>query len=117
MYTLTVNNNYSQDIGTSNGVTISKGKNHVFNDRGSIILSVPGMGEMNFIDLGNKKLPGYPEPKQTWGVLARYRTIEAYYRYEGGGELTATFDNLGTCTLTTANGTMIPIALEDFIIK
>lgn len=116
MYTLTVNNNYIQNIGSSNGVTITTKSNHVFNDRGSIIFTIPGMGEMNFIDLGNKKIPGFPEPSQTWGVLVRYRTIEAYYRYEGGGELTATIDNLGTCTLTTANGSMIPISLEDFIV-
>jgi hypothetical protein len=117
MYTLTIQNNYSQDIGASNGVTVAKGSNRVFNDRGSIIFTIPGMGEMTFIDLGDKKLPGYPELSQTWGVLVRYRTIEAYYRYEGAGELTASFDNLGTCTLTTTNGSMIPIQLEDFIIQ
>lgn len=117
MYTLTIKNNYIQNIGASTGVTIAKGTDFTFNDRGSIIFTIPGMGEMNFIDLGDKKLPGFPELKQTWGVLVRYRTVEAYYRYEGGGELTANFDHLGTCTLTTTNGAMIPISLEDFIIQ
>lgn len=117
MYTLTIQNNYSHNIGASNGVTVAKGTSHIFNDQGSIIFTIPGMGEMTFIDLGNKKLSGYPEPKQTWGVLVRYRTIEAYYRYEGNGELTVIFDHIGTCTLTTTNGTMIPIQLEDFIIQ
>ena len=36
MYTLTVKNNYVYDIGASNGVTIAKSENHVFNNRGSI---------------------------------------------------------------------------------
>lgn len=117
MYNLTVINNYNQDIGASNGVTIAKGANHVFNDRGSIYLTVPGMGEINFIDLGDYKLPGYPIPKETWGVLVRYSNIEAYYRYEGQGQLTATIDNLGICTLTTSNGSMITISLPEFIIE
>jgi len=114
MYTLTVKNNYIQNIGASNGVTVPKDGSHVFNNRGSIIFTIPGMGEINFIDLAEKRLPGYPEPSQTWGVLVRYRTIEAYYRYEGAGELTLTVDHLGTCALTTTNGSVIPISLADF---
>jgi hypothetical protein len=117
MYTLTVNNNYIQNIAASNGVTISKNKNHIFKDRGSLVLTIPGMVDMNFIDLGDKKLPGFPMPKETWGVLVRYSNIEAYYRYEGSGTLTATFDTLGTCTLTTSNGSIIPISMPEFIIE
>ncbi len=116
MYTLTVKNNYSLDIGASTGVTIEKGKSFVFNKRGSLFLMIPGMAEMNFIDLGDHKLSGYPFPKETWGVLVRYSNIEAYYRYEGGGELTAVIDLYGSCTLTTTNGSMITISLPEFII-
>lgn len=117
MYNLTVNNNYGRDLGVSNGVTIKSGTNRVFNSQGSLFLMIPGMADMNFIDLGDKKLPGYPQPKETWGVLVRYSNIEAYYRYEGEGQLTATIDNLGTCTLSTDNGSMIPIAIPEFIIE
>ncbi|PQJ69169.1 hypothetical protein [Polaribacter butkevichii] len=118
MYTLTVKNDYLYDIGSSNGVTIAKeGGNMVFNNRGSIYFMVPGLGQINFIDLGDKKLDGYPTPKETWGVLVRTLTTEAYYRYEGGGELTATIDHLGTLHLSTTNGTMIPISLQELIIN
>ena len=44
MYTLTVKNNYIQNIGASNGVTILKDGSHIFNNRGSIIFTIPGMG-------------------------------------------------------------------------
>ncbi|WAC01291.1 hypothetical protein N7U66_14470 [Lacinutrix neustonica] len=117
MYTLTVNNNYIHNIEASNGVTISKNKKHTFNDRGSLVLRIPGMADMNFIDLADKKLPGYPQPKETWGVLVRYSNMEAYYRYEGSGTLNATFDTLGTCSLTTSNGSMLPISIREFVIE
>lgn len=116
MYTLTVNNNYGSDIGASNGVTIKKGGNHVFNDRGSIFFMLPGSGEINFIDLGDKKIEGFPIPKQYWGVLVRVHSMEAYYRYEGAGEITATIDLYGTLHLTTNNGDMIIISLPELVI-
>jgi hypothetical protein len=64
MYTLTVKNNYVYDIGASNGVTIAKAGNHIFNKRGSIYFTVPGIGEINFIKklkatLFLKKLGGF----------------------------------------------------------
>lgn len=117
MYTLTVKNNYGYDIGSSNGVTIPKAGSHVFNNRGSIYFMVPGLGEINFIDLGDKKIDGYPIPTETWGVLVRTQTTEAYYRYEGGGELTAIIDNFGALHISTKNGTIIEIRLPELIIN
>lgn len=117
MYTLTVKNNYLYDIGTSNGVTIKKGANQVFKDRGSLYLTIPGIGEINFMDLGDKKIEGYPIPKETWGVLVRVHTTEAYYRYEGNGELTAVINQYGALDLSTTNGTMIPISLPELTIN
>ncbi|TYP98008.1 hypothetical protein C7447_103176 [Tenacibaculum adriaticum] len=117
MYTLTVNNNYAWDIGVSNGVIIPKKGNHTFNRRGSLYLTVPGMGEINFIDLAKKKIDGYPYPKETWGILIRTHSTEAYYRYEGGGEITAIIDDLGTLHLSTKKGTMIHIKLPELILN
>lgn len=117
MYTLTVNNNYFRDIGASNGVSIATGKSHVFNKQGSLYLMLPGIGEINFQDLGDKKIEGYPFPKQTWGVLVRVHTTEAYYRYEGGGILNATIDIYGSLSLSTTNGDMIPISLPELTIN
>lgn len=114
MYTLTLNNNYYLDVVSSTGVTIPKdGGGQIFNNMGSIFFKVPGVGEINFTDLGDKKIDGYPFPTQTWGVLVRVHTTEAYYRYEGGGELTASINEYGSLSLTTSNGEMIPISLEE----
>ncbi|SEF77390.1 hypothetical protein SAMN05421847_0880 [Halpernia humi] len=117
MYNLTIKNDYIYDLGTSTGVTISKGKSFTLNDRGSLVLTIPGMSNMNFIDLGDKKLEGFPFPKETWGTLVRYSTIEAYYRYEGQGELTVVVDSLGMCTISTTNGSMIRISIPEFVIQ
>ncbi|OEJ98867.1 hypothetical protein A8C32_06675 [Flavivirga aquatica] len=65
MYNLTVKNDYIRDIGASNGVIVTQGKSFVFDNQGSLYLTIPGMNEINFIDLGDKKLEGYPEPTET----------------------------------------------------
>ncbi|MBA6155604.1 hypothetical protein H3Z83_03580 [Tenacibaculum sp. S7007] len=117
MYTLVVQNDFKWSIGASNGVTIpNQGGSHTFNNQGSLYLTVPGIGEICFIDLGDKKLEGYPIPKETWGVLVRIHTTEAYYRYEGGGQLHALIDQYGSFSLNTTNGTMIPISLPELTI-
>ncbi len=72
---------------------------------------------MAFSDLGVKKISGYTIPNETWGVLIRYCNTEIYYRYEGGGDLTATFDIYGSCSLKTSNGTMISIKRDELIIN
>ena len=122
MYTLNIVNNYSYDCVFTNQATgkdaiVNHNYQATFNNMGSGYLTVPGIGSVNFLDLGDKKIEGYPIPKETWGVLVRFSTVEAYYRYEGGGELTATIDQYGSCTLSTSNGTMITISLPEFTIK
>lgn len=118
MYTLTVKNNYVWPIVADQGsVKIPEnGGSHVFEKLGNLILTIPGMGEMVFIDLAANKIPGYPVASQTWGVLVRSHVTEAYYRYEGGGLLTATFDTYGTCTLTAGRDTLIPVYLDELIV-
>ena len=120
MYVLTVVNKSIWTINSvvaSGSVTIQpKTGTHVFNPLGNVALNVEGIGVMSFMDLGATKLPGYPNITETWGVLVRFHATEAYYRYEGGGLLNADFDEFGTCTLTTANGTLIPISLDELIV-
>ena len=119
MYTLTVKNNYAWQISANAGaVNIpERGGSHIFSDQGSLFLEIPGMGQMAFIDLGDKKIPGFEGvATETWGVLVRSATTEAYYRYEGGGILTATFDQYGTCTITAGRNTLIPISLPELVV-
>lgn len=119
MYTLNVTNNYVWQISADGGaVNIpERGGTHTFERQGSLFLDLPGMGQMAFIDLGDQKLPGYPDVTETWGVLVRAATTEAYYRYEGGGELSLSIDAYGTATLSTSNGTLIPVFLEELEVK
>lgn len=119
MYKLEVKNNYNWQIEADGGqVRIAEhGGSHTFTESGSIYFNIPGMGQMAFIDLGEKKIPGYPFVKETWGVLVRGANVEAYYRYEGGGNLSAVFDQFGTCTLSTTNGTLIQIVLDELIVE
>jgi len=118
MYTLNIKNNYPWAI-TVNGNKIinDQGDSACLKNQGNSYVTIPGIGEMAFIDLGDKKIAGYPFIKETWGVLVRTSTVEAYYRYEGGGELTAVIDQYGTCTLSTSNGTLISIAIPELIIQ
>ncbi len=120
MYVLTVINKSIWTIDSvvaSGSVTIQpKIGTHVFNPLGNIVLNVEGIGAMSFMDLGDTKLPGYSHITETWGVLVRFHATEAYYRYEGGGVLNADFDEFGTCTLSTSNGTLVPITLEELVV-
>ena len=118
MYTLNIKNNYTWAImANGNKIINAKGDSTTFTKQGNCYLSIPGIGKMAFIDLGDHKIPGYPTVTETWGVLVRTSTVEAYYRYEGGGELTAVIDIYGTCTLSTSNGTMISISLPELVIQ
>ncbi|WP_299122107.1 hypothetical protein [uncultured Tenacibaculum sp.] len=118
MYALTIQNNYIWDIKVSNGNNVSKeGGTKTFNKLGSLYLTLPGMGEISFIYLADKKLDGYPFPSQKWGVLIKIGTIESYYRYNDSGQLTATIDSFGCLTLSTTNGDMIEISLPELTIK
>ena len=112
MYNVTITNNYIYDLTVNSGEIVAKngGTGH-FKNWGSYIITVPGMGSINCIDLGDAKLPDYPL-KETWGALFRYKTEEIYYRYEGQGEVAMTLDNLGSLTVST-NFSAIVISLPD----
>ncbi len=121
MYTLHITNNYRYNClihidGKGDG-PVNRGVTATFNNMGSGYLKVPGMGVLNFIDLAANKIPGYDYPKEHWGILVRTHTVEAYYRYEGGGELTLVIDEYGSYTLSTQNGTMVMISLPELTIK
>jgi len=120
MYNLNVINNYVHDIVVNvkgSGDTIvnhnSEGK---FDKLGNVVLDIFGMGHLSLFDLGEKKLPEYDFHTQTWGVLIRYKTTEAYYRYEGGGQLSIIIDEFGSVSLSTNSGQIINIKLKELTI-
>lgn len=118
MYNLKIINNYSFPIKTVKGQIINeRGGTATIKNLGDFYFEVITMGIMSFSDLGAKKIPGYTIPNETWGVLIRFCNTEIYYRYEGGGDLIATIDIYGSCSITTNNGSMISINLEELIIN
>ena len=118
MYNVKVTNNYFHslhlDDPEANNVKniVAPGKTVTFDNWGNHILYVRGMGEINFIDLAEQKLPQYtssdlPWTQQTWGGLIRYRGLDAYFRYEGGTTVEEVVDSHGCLDLKFQKGGMI----------
>jgi len=113
MYNVTITNNYILPlfVGTHKVADPHGGKGilaHFSNQA----LTVPGMGDINFIDIGNRKIdkftiPDVPWTKSTWGGVVRYRGLDAYFRYEGEGMIEVTVDELGSVSLHFPQGGMI----------
>lgn len=120
MYNVSITNNYIYSLFMDGGNRIIAGPNGgtaQLTDWGSHALNVAWMGDINFIDLGQRKLDGYTNPKMpwtqaTWGGLIRYRGLDAYFRYEGQGQVDLIVDNVGSVHLHFPQGGMI-ISLED----
>ena len=122
MYSVSVTNNYIYPVQVANGdhEPIPVGSTATYDEWGSNYINVPGMGPINFIDLGDQKLAGYTNPRlpwteSTWGGLIRYSGIDAYFRYEGGGSVELIIDEHGCVTLTFAQGGDI-ISLDDLTV-
>ncbi|MCB0714240.1 MAG: hypothetical protein KDD67_18085 [Ignavibacteriae bacterium] len=120
MYDVKITNNYHLALITGgSGVQPippdpipPKGGVQAYTGWGTIYVEVPGMGLINFLDLGDKKLPEFTNPaipwtEATWGGLIRYRGIDAYFRYEGQGSVEVVVDAIGSVSLTFAQGGMI----------
>jgi len=121
MYDVTITNNYIYAFSVLGGNQVFvPGQTYQLTGWGSHIIEVPGMGGINFIDLGERKLPGYTNPnlpwtEKTWGGLIRYRGLDAYFRYEGGGQVKAVLDEVGSLSLHFDQGGML-IMLEDMVV-
>lgn len=126
MYDLTVHNNFRYPVqvegtpvkGPDIDVTVAQAGGHdTFKNLGFVVLTTPGLGQMLCFDLGDKKLPGYDNPSETWGVLFRFHQTEVYYRYEGQGALTITINEIGLLEFKISNGTAIEIQLQEITIN
>ncbi|MCK5055957.1 MAG: hypothetical protein KAT34_04840 [Candidatus Aminicenantes bacterium] len=113
MYNVEVTNHYKYDLTTDTGKVIKKEEGVGLGHFAGII-TVPGMGQLNFFDLGDKKLPGF-DLKETWGILLRYKTIEVYNRYEGEGHIILVVNPHGEI-ITNARGSIELISLPEFTI-
>lgn len=118
MYDVSITNNYIYPVTVEGESPIpASGGTGKYSGWGSKVMDVPGMGPVNFIDLGDRKLEGYTDPNQpwtekTWGGLIRYRSIDAYFRYEGEGSVELAIDAEGSIVVAFPQGGEI-IALPD----
>lgn len=119
MYNLTVSTSYAYSI----TVTDIAGGPHQVSPRdppyvlpkplGNAIVTVPGLGEINFLDIGDQQIGGFS--KATWGVLISYQGEEVVFRYEGGGQVALTVNGFGQAKLS-GNGGFSKIDLGSFIL-
>lgn len=92
---------------------IKKGETKAIGDSfGSTKIDVWGLGSVNILDIGKKKISGFS--KKTWGCLLSYQGSELEYRYEGEGQLNITIDALGQC-MVKSNGDLIEVKIPSFI--
>lgn len=118
MYTLTVTNHYWRPVVVNNSAGASftvapKASGHPSGALGDATITVPGLGEMMVHDIADRQIGGFS--KATWGVLVAYQGEEVVFRYEGGGQLTVTFNDLGQAELA-GNGGFSRISLGGLIL-
>lgn len=94
--------------------SIHKGQQASFNGLGNLWFTIPGVGNVNLLDIGQRKIAGFS--KATWGVLIGFQGEECEFRYEGGGQLTINVTDLGQVELSS-NGSIIRVSLPPFIFK
>jgi hypothetical protein len=123
MYNVSITNNYIYGLFLDGGnqvIAAPNGGKAQLSNWGSHALNLPWMGYVNFIDMAAQKLAGYTNPKipwtnSTWGGLVRYRGLDAYFRYEGQGQVDVVVDQFGSVHLHFPQGGMI-ISLDDLTV-
>ncbi len=118
MYTLNVTNHFWRPVVVANsaGATFTVAPGSSMQPKGALgdaTITVPGLGEMMVHDIADRQIGGFS--KATWGVLVAYQGEEVVFRYEGGGQLTVTFNDLGQAELT-GNGGLSRLSLSGLIL-
>ena len=121
MYNVSITNDYIYSLfldGSKQMFVPPNGGHNKVTNWGNHIINVPGMGDMNFLDLGDHKLEQYTNPdipwtEATWGGLIRYRSYEVYFRYEGQGEVELVVDRLGEAKFHFKTFGGMVVALDD----
>jgi hypothetical protein len=93
MYTVALANASRVTLQTADGQKIAPGKRWESKELGDTWIGSEQWGTVNFLDLGDKHIPG--DSKETWGVLISYHGEEIVGRYEGGGILDVVFSEYG----------------------
>ncbi len=99
-YHLSLTNDYIYDVTVDGATVAANGGTWKSDLLGNAIVTVPGRGELAFQDVADDHGPG-GFCDQTWGVLISYQGSEAVFRYEGGGELSATLNKYGQAAFSS----------------
>jgi hypothetical protein len=122
MYTLKVTTNYHTPlnyvsyVGKGEAGSIHKGMPATFKNLGHCRITIPGCGDVNLIDLGERRISQADFHKATWGVLLSNLGTECEFRYEGGGEISLNVTDLGQIEVS-GNGRFLVTDLPSFIVK
>lgn len=113
-FNVTVTNNYVTGFFVDGGNRIFEpGQTYQFeNWSGQHTIRIYGMGDINIVDLGETKLKPYTHPKIPWtefkwGGVLRYRGLDAYFRYEGAGQIAIVIDQVGSISVHFEQGGMM----------
>ena len=125
MYNVTFKNDYIYSLyldGSKQMFVPPNGGEVTVEKWGSHIVNVPGMTDMNFIDLGKDVLPQYTNPgipwtQATWGGLIRYSGLEVYFRYEGQGQVQVYLDKLGSARVRFASYGGMVVSIDDLYVS
>ena len=112
MITLTITNNYYQNLTAHPGdVTIKAIDQKVINKVSNLYVEIPGLWNLNILDLGENHIPDYPKPDELYGMLIRTPQGAAYYRYNDVGNITIAVDNFGSIVLSSTSGTLFTVGM------
>ncbi len=114
MFNINVTNNFVSDLTINGSTTVAAGggTGSTGSVGGTQTIDVPNMGTILVLDLGHDQVPGFSLP-ESWGVLMRYRSVELYYRYEGGGNIDLVVDQFGSVDVVSVQGSALIISLSD----
>jgi hypothetical protein len=122
MYNLKITNNYHTPVnyvnytGKGENSAVHKGMPATFKNLGNFRLSIPGAGDVNLLDIAERKISKADFHKATWGVLISNLGDECEFRYEGQGEINLTVTDLGQIEVS-GNGRFLLTDLPSFILK
>ena len=122
MYTLKITTNYHVPInyvssaGKGESGSVHKGMPATFKNLGNFRITIPGAGEVNLIDIAERRISKADFHKATWGVLISNLGDECEFRYEGAGEITLNVTDLGQIEVS-GNGRFLLTDLPSFIVK
>ena len=122
MYNLKVSTNYHTPVnyvsyvGKGESGSVHKGMPATFKNLGNFRVSIPGAGDVNLIDIAERKISKATFHKATWGVLISNMGDECEFRYEGQGEINLNVTDLGQIEVS-GNGRFLLTDLPSFIVK